>query len=245
LITWEHPERGLVFPGDFIQDLEDNGLIVPVGTWVMNAVCKQARQWQDQYPDRMFIVKMNVSAAQLSESDFPETVANALRTSGARPDHLCLEITESALLRDVSGAWSALRQAKDRGVSLALDDFGTGYSSLNHLRGFTLDYLKIDKSFVDGLGRSPEDTAIIEHVIGLSHTLGLKVVAEGIEEEVQYRELRRLGCDYAQGFYFSRGQTADVITRLLRISSMPRPQFDNDVEAVITPLVKEPLITAQ
>jgi diguanylate cyclase (GGDEF)-like protein len=245
LIRWEHPERGLVFPGDFIQDLEDNGLIVPVGTWVMHAACKQARKWQDQFPDRMFVVKMNVSAAQLGQSDFPDTIADAIRASGVRPEHLCLEITESALLRDVSGAWSALRQAKDRGVSLALDDFGTGYSSLNHLRGFTLDYLKIDKSFVDGLGHSPEDTAIIEHVIGLSHTLGLKVVAEGIEEETQYRELRRLGCDYAQGFYFSRGQTADVITRLLRISSTPRPQFDPEAAVVITPLVREPLITTQ
>ena len=140
---------------------------------------------------------------------------------------------------------ATLRQAKDRGISLALDDFGTGYSSLNHLRRFNLDYLKIDKSFVDGLGRTQEDTAIIEHVIGLAHALGLKVVAEGIEEESQYKALRALGCDYAQGFFFSRAQPADVITRLLRIASAAaRPSFEPDSTEIITPMTAGPLIKA-
>jgi EAL domain-containing protein (putative c-di-GMP-specific phosphodiesterase class I) len=148
-------------------------------------------------------------------------------------------------MHDVAGAWAMLRQAKDRGITLALDDFGTGYSSLNHLRRFNLDYLKIDKSFVDGLGKSPEDTAIIEHVIGLAHALGLKVVAEGIEQEDQYQALRRLGCDLAQGFFFSRGQPAEVITRLLRISTSPtRPAFEPEVDGVVAPLTREPLIVA-
>jgi len=138
-----------------------------------------------------------------------------------RPERICFEITESALMRDVSSAWATLRQAKDRGISLALDDFGTGYSSLNHLRRFNLDYLKIDKSFVDGLGVSQEDTAIIKHVIGLSHALGLKVVAEGIEQEHQYKELKMMGCDLAQGFFFSRPVRAE---RLLDVMERGKPQ---------------------
>ena len=241
LIRWQHPERGLVFPGDFIQDLEDSGLIVPVGAWVLNEVCRQTKEWQTAFPDRLFTVKLNVSASQLGQSNFGDEIATALRETGVRPERICFEITESALMHDVTGAWATLRQAKDRGIALALDDFGTGYSSLNHLRRFNLDYLKIDKSFVDGLGTSQEDTAIIEHVIGLSHALGLKVVAEGIEKEEQYRELKGLGCDYAQGFFFSRGQEAEVITRLLRISSATaRPSFE-DLE-VVAPLTKTPLI---
>ena len=243
LIRWNHPERGLVFPGEFISDLEESGLIVPVGAWVLGEVCRQAREWQDVFPDKQFKVKLNVSASQLAQADFGDVIATALRESGVRPERICFEITESALMHDVAGAWALLRQAKDRGITLALDDFGTGYSSLNHLRRFNLDYLKIDKSFVDGLGKSQADTAIIEHVIGLSHALGLKVVAEGIEEEAQYHELKRLGCDFAQGFFFSRGQEAEVITRLLRISAAPvRPAFEPDVDAVVTPLTREPLI---
>jgi EAL domain-containing protein (putative c-di-GMP-specific phosphodiesterase class I) len=245
LIRWDHPERGLVFPGEFIQDLEDSGLIVPVGAWVLEEVCRQAREWQDAFPDKMFKVKVNVSASQLAQPDFGDVIVAALRNTGVRPERVCFEITESALMHDVAGAWATLRQAKDRGITLALDDFGTGYSSLNHLRRFNLDYLKIDKSFVDGLGLSQEDTAIIEHVIGLSHALGLKVVAEGIEQEAQYRELQRLGCDLAQGFFFSRGQPAEVITRLLRIAAAPtRPAFEPTVDEILAPLTREPLITA-
>jgi diguanylate cyclase (GGDEF)-like protein len=245
LIRWNHPERGLVFPGEFIQDLEDTGLIVPVGTWVLGEVCRQAREWQDAFPDKQFKVKLNVSASQLAQADFGDVITEALRNTGVRPDRICFEITESALMHDVAGAWAMLRQAKDRGITLALDDFGTGYSSLNHLRRFNLDYLKIDKSFVDGLGQSQADTAIIEHVIGLSHALGLKVVAEGIEQEDQYQALRRLGCDFAQGFLFSRGQPAEVITRLLRISAAPtRPAFEPDGDGVVAPLIRGPLIVA-
>jgi EAL domain-containing protein (putative c-di-GMP-specific phosphodiesterase class I) len=227
LIRWQHPTRGLVFPGDFIPDLEDSGLIVPVGAWVLEEVCRQTRVWQDQFPDRNFAVKLNVSASQLGQSNFADVFSDALRNTGVRPDRICFEITESALMRDVAGAWTTLRQAKERGIALALDDFGTGYSSLNHLRRFNLDYLKIDKSFVDGLGTSQEDTAIIEHVIGLSHALGLKVVAEGIEEEAQYRALKDLDCDYAQGYFFSRPQPEEVITRLLQLdSNAQRPAVD-------------------
>jgi EAL domain-containing protein (putative c-di-GMP-specific phosphodiesterase class I) len=234
-----------VVPGDFIQDLEVSGLIVPVGAWVLEEACRQARAWQDEFPDRTFRVKLNVSATQLAQPDFNETVVTALNATGVHPDRICFEITENALMDDVAKAWATLRQAKERGITLALDDFGTGYSSLTHLRRFNLDYLKIDKSFVDGLGRNPEDTAIIEHVIGLAHTLGLKVVAEGIEEEAQYKALRALGCDFAQGYFFSRPQPAEVISHLLRLSTQEaRPRFDPEVEVQATPASSQALIRA-
>jgi diguanylate cyclase (GGDEF)-like protein len=219
LIRWQHPERGLLLPGAFLRDLEDGGLIVPVGNWIIDTVFDQARAWQDAFPALPFRVTCNVSAIQLAQADFGAAISRALQTSGVRPERVCFEITEGALLLDVSRAWATLRQAKDRGIQLALDDFGTGYSSLSYLRRFNLDMLKIDRSFTEGLGATKEDTAIVEHVIGLAHALGLVVVAEGVEFEAQYRELRRLHCDYAQGFYFSKGQPPEVITRLLRLSS--------------------------
>jgi len=245
LIRWEHPDRGLVFPGDFIPDLEASGLIVPVGAWVLEEACRQAREWQDEFPERVFRVKLNVSASQLSHPDFHDTVVAALNGTGVDTSRICFEITESALMDDVAKAWATLRQAKDRGISLALDDFGTGYSSLTHLRRFNLDYLKIDKSFVDGLGRNAEDTAIIEHVIGLAHTLGLKVIAEGIEEEAQFKALRALGCDFAQGYFFSRPQPAEVISQLLRLSTQePRPRVDPDTQTPPALVVPGTLIRA-
>ena len=233
LLRWNHPERGLVYPGEFIQDLEDNGLMVPVGAWVLHEACRQAKEWQDEFGGTTFQVKLNVSASQLAQPSFTDTIAAALHSTGVRPDRICFEITESALMLDVTRAWATLRQAKERGIALALDDFGTGFSSLTHLRRFNLDELKIDKSFVDGLGRVQVDTAIVEHVIGLAHALGLKVVAEGIEAEAQFTALRALGCDHAQGYFFSRPQPSDVITRLLRLatSTASRPAFSPELIA--------------
>jgi EAL domain-containing protein (putative c-di-GMP-specific phosphodiesterase class I) len=172
-------------------------------------------------------VTVNVAAAQLADPNFVDIVETALRDTGAQPTDIWLELTESALFHDVEEAWSALRATKRRGIRIALDDFGTGYSSLSYIRQFKLDMLKIDKSFVDGLGRNAEDTAIIEHVIGMAHALGMVIVAEGIEDERQSRELRRLGCDMAQGYWFSRPCEAEVIGRLLNLSE-PRP---NGVDA--------------
>ena len=243
LLRWEHPENGLVFPGEFVQDLEYSGLMPAAGAWVLHEAALQARRWYDDFGPRNFRVKLNVSASQLAQPSFNETVESALHRSGVRPDWLCLEITEGALLQDVTRAWATLRRAKDRGIALALDDFGTGYSSLTHLRSFNLDYLKIDKSFVDGLGHSRDDTAIVEHVIGLAHALGLKVVAEGVEQESQQQALIAMNCDYAQGYLFSRPQPAEVITRLLRIgSASERPQFDPRLDQRVGPRHDEPLI---
>ncbi len=223
LLRWQHPERGLLLPGMFVEELEETGLILPVGAWVLETSCRQAKAWQDEWPDRAFTVAVNLSPRQLSDPNFSDLAMATLDSSGVDPSRLCFEITESAIMDDIDGAWSTLRTAKEKGVELALDDFGTGFSSLSYLRRFKTDVLKIDRTFVDGLGRGQEDTAIVEHVIGLAHSLGMTTVAEGIEREEQYTQLVRFGCDHGQGFWFSRAQPPEIITQLLKVTS-PRPE---------------------
>ena len=216
LIRWEDPERGMVSPGEFIPALEDTGLIVPVGTWVLEEACRQARRWQEAYADKSPLsVTVNVSARQLGQFDFPDVLTRALAVTGVDPSLICLEITEGALMYDVEAAWTMLRTAKTNGVGLALDDFGTGFSSLSFLRKFSMDILKIDKSFVDGLGQSREDTTIIEHVIGMARGLGMVTVAEGVETADQVRYLRSLDCHMAQGFYYCKPQPPSVIDQIM------------------------------
>ncbi|GIU83421.1 MAG: hypothetical protein KatS3mg008_0196 [Acidimicrobiales bacterium] len=216
LLRWEDGGRGVVRPEEFVPALEDTGLIVPVGNWVLSEVCRQTREWQDKFPDRPAInVKVNVSARQLAQSDFSTTLRHALETSGADPDRICLEITEGALSHDITSAWAVLREAKAMGLTLALDDFGTGFSSLSYLRRFSIDLLKIDRIFVEGLGKSKEDETIVEHIIGMAKALNIVTVAEGVETEEQVEHLRALNCDLAQGYYFSPPQPPHVIDRLL------------------------------
>ena len=216
LLRWNDPRRGLVSPHEFMQALEDTGLIVPIGNWILEEVCAQSKRWQQAYPDRPALnIKVNVSARQLAQANFVQHLRECLETTGADADRICLEITEGALMYDVSSAWSTLREAKSLGISLALDDFGTGYSSLSYLRQFSLDLLKIDQSFVEGLGHSREDTTIVEHVIGMAKALGIVTVAEGVETEEQVRHLRAMNCDLAQGYYFSHPQPPDVIGHLM------------------------------
>jgi EAL domain-containing protein (putative c-di-GMP-specific phosphodiesterase class I) len=156
-----------------------------------------------------------VSARQLSQADFGDVLRRVLEETGVDPATICLEITEGAVMADVDAAWTMLRQAKALGVYLALDDFGTGFSSLSFLRQFRLDIVKIDKSFVDGLGQSREDTTIIEHVVGMARGLGMVTVAEGVETADQVRYLRSLECHMAQGFFYSKPQPPSVIDRIL------------------------------
>ncbi len=216
LIRWNDPERGLVSPADFLPIMEETGLIVPVGAWVLEEVCRQAQKWREAHPDRPPLkVTVNVSARQLAQVNFKDTVTDALRASGVEHGQICLEITEGALMFDVTTAWSVLRFVKNLGVKLALDDFGTGYSSLSYVRRFRLDILKIDKSFVDGLTESPEDRAIVEHVIAMSRALGMVTVAEGVEHAEQLQELRKLGGELAQGYLFSQPVPAANIDALL------------------------------
>ena len=216
LLRLEDPDRGMVAPAEFVPELEDNGLIVPVGEWALETACRQVKQWHDDYPTIGALrVSVNVSPRQLLHANFGDLVTAVLRRTGAFPQQLCLEITEAALMGDVVSAWSGLRKVKSLGVALAIDDFGTGYSSVSYVRNFALDDLKIDQSFVRGLASGVEDAAIVKAVIHMAHALGLSTVAEGVETAGQLAELRSLGCDRAQGFYFSRPQPPEVIEQLL------------------------------
>jgi diguanylate cyclase (GGDEF)-like protein/PAS domain S-box-containing protein len=216
LLRWDHPTRGRVPPLEFIPIAEENGLIEPIGRWVLERACRQAADWYAQRPDaRPISVAVNLSALQFENASLPETVAATLRASGLDPGLLALEITESVMMgrgKEIADALSALKQI---GVRLILDDFGTGYSSLAYLSRLPLDVLKVDRSFVSGLGRDGRDTAITEAIVAMSHALSLRVVGEGAETETQTSELARLGCDLVQGFHFSRPVPAPAITKML------------------------------
>lgn len=230
LLRWEHPERGLVPPMDFIPLAEETGLIVPIGAWVLHQACSQARRWHESFPRRPALtVSVNVSARQF-DSGLAGVLAKVLADTGVDPSTVCLELTESAVMRDPEFAAAALRDLKALGLRVSIDDFGTGYSSLAYLRRFPLDELKVDKSFVDGLGRDPEATAIVAAVMGMAHALDLSVVAEGVETETHLVALRGLGCDEAQGYYYARPQSAGDIDGLLEGGGLIRAAVDTPTE---------------
>ena len=204
LLRWQHPTRGLLAPDEFIAVAEDSGLIVPIGEWVLERAARQAAEWKAARPDVPFDMCVNLSARQFAQPDIVAVVERAIDSSGLDPTALCLEITESMLMEQTPVTTATLDHLKRLGVRLALDDFGTGYSSLGYLQRFRLDYLKVDRSFVDGLGRDQGQSAIVDAVVRLAQALGLRVIAEGVETRVQLEALRELGCDLIQGYLFSR-----------------------------------------
>ncbi len=219
LLRWKAPgatNTGMLFPRDFMPLLEKSGLGVRVGEWVVHEACRQAAAWNAQFPDRpALFVTCNIGARQMADTGFRDQVVDAISTSGVQPWQLCLDITEQALRFNRSSAWAALRELKDMGVKLGLDDFGTGVSSFTYLREFTLDLLRVDRLFVEGVTISKEDRAIIKHIVGLAHDLGLVAVAEGVENADQAATLKKLGVDLAQGFYYGRPISArDTTLRL-------------------------------
>jgi diguanylate cyclase (GGDEF)-like protein/PAS domain S-box-containing protein len=216
LVRWEHPERGLVPPGSFIPLAEETGLIVPIGAWVLNEACATLRRIIDETAMTSLQVSVNVSPRQLQQPDFVAQVRAALDDNGLEPSCLVIEITESAIME--AGAAAILRALKDVGVRLAMDDFGTGYSSLAHLRRFPLDVIKVDRSFVAALGDG-QGSSIAGAIVSLAHALGLRTVAEGIEDDEQRRAVLALGCDVGQGFHFARPMPVDDLTRLLAASN--------------------------
>ncbi len=216
LVRWQHPERGLLDPRYFVSIAEDSGLIEPIGRWVQESACRQALEWHEQRPDqRPLDIAVNLSARQVAHRDLAATIAEILARTGLDPARLRLEVTESALVEESATAIATLETLSELGVGLVLDDFGTGYSSLAYLNRFPFDALKIDRSFVDALGVEQERTAIVEAIIGMARALSLDVIAEGVENEAQLSELRRLGCDFAQGHLFSRALPAEKISTLL------------------------------
>jgi diguanylate cyclase (GGDEF)-like protein len=223
LVRWEHPDKGLVQPNDFIPLAEDTGLIVPIGKWVLDAACRQMVEWHAAYPGiEKVSISVNLSARQLQDANLLHDVENALHTSGLDPECLQLEITESVVMQEPEQMVFKLNALKRLGIKLAVDDFGTGYSSLAYLKRFPIDVLKIDRAFVNGITHSGHDSAIVQTVVSLARALGLRTTAEGIEERPQWALLAELGCDQGQGYIFSRPQRPEAIADMLGKASGPR-----------------------
>ena len=203
LIRWRHPERGMVSPAQFIPIAEERGLIVPIGTWVLREACRQNRAWQEAGMPAVPIA-VNLSALHFQQKDLSQEVARALRDCGLAAEYLDLELTESAVMRDVEDSIATMQALKEIGVKLSLDDFGTGYSSLNQLKRFPLDKLKIDQSFVRGLTSDRYDLAISTAIIAMGKALNLRLIAEGVETAEQLQVLQSIGCHEIQGYYVSR-----------------------------------------
>ncbi len=213
LLRWQHPERGLVGPNEFIHLAEETGLIVPIGAWVLERACRQLVQWQHAQPSMS--VAVNISVRQMLAPDIAASIEDILRRTGVRPADLCLEMTESVLMDDVDYFGMTLAWLKSVGVDLAIDDFGTGYSSLSYLKRFPVDSVKVDRAFVDGLGIDPHDSALVAGIIAMADALGLAVTAEGVETQDQLASLKRLHCQRAQGFYAARPMTEAAMTRFV------------------------------
>jgi diguanylate cyclase (GGDEF)-like protein/PAS domain S-box-containing protein len=209
LLRWQHPTRGLLLPVDFLDVAEQTGLIVPIGQWVLSEACSQVQHWNADLPvDDHLAVSVNLSGRQLTEPDLADTIGSTLQSAGIDPRalRLVLEVTETLLPADEDEARRRLIELHELGIQLAIDDFGTGYSSLRYVRDLPISTIKIDRSFVSGLGQSDHDEAIVNAVTQLARTLGLRVVAEGVETEAQFAFLSRVGCDYSQGYLFGRPQ---------------------------------------
>jgi EAL domain-containing protein (putative c-di-GMP-specific phosphodiesterase class I) len=204
LLRWQHPERGMVLPGDFIPLCEDTGLIVPMGRWVLETACAQLKDWAAQPEFAALTLSVNVSARQFRQSDFVQQVQDTVRASGARAERLKLELTESLMVDNMDETVAKMDALHALGIAISLDDFGTGYSSLSYLQRLPLKQLKIDHSFVRDLLVDHKDAAIAQTVIHLAHNLGLEVIAEGVESAQQQAFLVACGCALFQGYLFSR-----------------------------------------
>jgi diguanylate cyclase (GGDEF)-like protein/PAS domain S-box-containing protein len=220
LVRWQHPSRGLLPPSEFIGMAEESGLVRPLGAWVLEETLRQAENWRiEEATVSGFELAVNLSARQLNDPGLVPMVEHALRLRRMDPSLLVLEITETALMDDPGGALDQLMALKDLGVSLAVDDFGVGYSSLTYLKKFPIDELKIDRSFIMGLGTNTGDAAIVTSCIDLAHAVGIRAVAEGVETPSQVQVLRAMGCDYAQGYHFARPLPAPLLKEWLKANS--------------------------
>ena len=228
LVRWQHPELGMVPPGQFIPLAEESGLIVPLGRWVLKHACAQNVAWQRAGLPPLCI-SVNLSARQFADEDLLADIAGALEESGLRPEFLELELTESMVMRNPERALAVLEAVKRMGVRLAIDDFGVGYSSLTHLKRFPIDTLKVDRSFIRDIPQDPEDKAIAEAIIAMGKSLNLTVVAEGVETAEQHGFLREHACDEMQGYYFSKPVPGERFAELLR-QSVESEQSEKDAE---------------
>jgi EAL domain-containing protein (putative c-di-GMP-specific phosphodiesterase class I) len=221
LVRWQHPERGLLPPGEFIPIAEESALILQIGAWTLREACQQAHRWRALFGDRAPLpISVNVSARQLSQAELPEIIRRVLTDTGLSAGDLAIEVTETALIEDSSVPAATLRELNTLGVKILLDDFGTGYSSLSHLGRFPIDALKIDRSFVMHLGAVGDDHAIVRAIAAMAQALALEVVAEGVETAAQAAEAHALGCGSAQGYYFARPAPPNEIESLIRAANL-------------------------
>jgi EAL domain-containing protein (putative c-di-GMP-specific phosphodiesterase class I) len=215
LVRWEHPEKGLLGPDEFVFIAEETGLIIELGEWVLHAACRQQQEWCKKGFSGLRM-SVNLSAKQFSLRNLVKTIRSVLDETGMDASCLKLEITETGLMQDVSRANDTLRELAAMGIELAIDDFGTGYSSLGYLKSLPIDTLKVDRSFVNDVATDSNDAAIVTATIGLAHHLGLRVIAEGIETLNQLSFLARHQCDEGQGYYFSIPLASGDMESLLR-----------------------------
>jgi EAL domain-containing protein (putative c-di-GMP-specific phosphodiesterase class I) len=215
-VRWRHPVWGLVPPDQFIQVAEETGLILPIGRWVLSEACEKVHKWQLDYPsDPPLGINVNLSRRQLLQADLFEQIRSTLERTGLPAESLQLEITESAILDNPEAAGEFLQHLKSLHIGLCVDDFGTGYSSLSSLQQFPINVLKIDRSFIRGMGPEGDRDEIVRAVVGLAHSLHLEVVAEGVETEGQLARLRTMDCDYGQGYLLSQALDVEGIERLM------------------------------
>ena len=221
LVRWQHPEHGPIGPGRFVPIAERSGLIKALGAFVLRQACEEAVRLHRELPDRRLTMSVNLSPHQLIDDGIFEEVRRTLGETGLDPTLLCLELTESVLMDDVERVADRLTAVRSLGVRVAIDDFGTGYSSLAHMKRFQADILKIDRTFVDGLGRDPRDTEIVRAIVSIAHSLGIDLIAEGVEHAEQLEHLVELGCTHMQGYFWSApvraGRLLATIERIARL----------------------------
>jgi diguanylate cyclase (GGDEF)-like protein len=216
LVRWQHPQTGLIYPGDFIAIAEDTGLIVPIGEWILREACQQLRTWQQKFPNASsWQISVNLSNRQIKQFDFADKLATILADTGLSGQNLKLELTETMLMDRGEKTIELLSQIKKQKIQLSIDDFGTGYSSLSYLHHFPIDALKIDRSFVSSIDTAEKNWEIVKTIITLAHALGMKAVAEGVETSAQLAQLRNLECDEAQGYFFGKPVNSQLVESLL------------------------------
>ena len=217
LLRWQHSELGTISPADFIPLAEETGLIETLGQWVLRQACRQMLIWNESRPaDKQLEISVNLSSRQFTQADLVNGIMDSVHGSGLGASSLKLEITESVLMENAQRSIAMLNQLKEFDIKVCVDDFGTGYSSLSYLHTFPIDTLKIDKSFIGDMSRNYQNLEIVRTITMLARNLRLDVIAEGVETPEQYAQLRALGCQFAQGFHFSRPVDVDKATRLIQ-----------------------------
>jgi diguanylate cyclase (GGDEF)-like protein/PAS domain S-box-containing protein len=230
LVRWHHPERGVISPMDFIPVAEESGQVVVIGQWALHEACRQMQRWQERFPsDPPLFISVNLSGRQFAQPDLIEQVTSILGETGLDPKSLKLEITESVVMENIDTATEMLRQLRALGVQLSIDDFGTGYSSLSYLHRFPIDTLKVDRSFVMRMADNNENIEIVRTILMLAQNLGMDVVAEGVETREQLALLRKLGCEYGQGFLFSKPADADGAEQIVAETRAVAPPLREQV----------------